>query len=101
MIEGHTILSIRSDVVSQSPDKNGKHKLIKSNIITRKLVKVHDITNPEEVFDNKGKILKNYCRINLNNETIVIKHSFDYIVKLIDNNTTRFKVEGFKYKNKK
>ena len=101
MIEGHTVLNIRSDIVSQTPDKNGKHKTIKSNIITKKLVKITDISNPEEIFDSKGNIMKQYCRINLNTETLVIKHSFDYIVKLIDNNTTRFKVEGFKYKNKK
>lgn len=65
------------------PDEKGKQKLIKRNIITKRIINVDDKTAVEEVIDNKGKILKNCCRIFTREEPIVVNHNYEYIKNLI------------------
>lgn len=82
-------------------ERNGKVKVIKKNLPVKKLVAVHDIRNPSQVFDKKGKLLKNKCSILLKDEgEVVINRSYESIKKLITETRSMVpqKLIGFKLK---
>lgn len=82
-------------------ERNGKVKVIKKNLPVKKLVAIHDIRNPSQVFDKKGKLLKNKCSILLKDEgEVVINRSYESIKKLITEtrSTVPQKLIGFKLK---
>lgn len=73
-----------SNLVS-NPDKNGRVKLIKKNIITDLYIpNPFNITLVEQTYDKKGRISKNICNIKIDGEYKVVKHSPDYIASLIE-----------------
>lgn len=82
-------------------ERNGKVRVIKKNLPVKKLVAVHDIRNPSQVFDKKGRLLKNKCSILLKDEgEVVINRSYESIKKLITEtrSTVPQKLIGFKLK---
>lgn len=80
----YTEFTIWSSVHSD-PDKKGKQKLIKRNIITKISVYLDDIQGHEQVFDKMGKLLTGYCRLyHINMGPIVVKHSYKYVSTLKD-----------------
>lgn len=62
----------------------GEVRVIKRNVTTRISFPVEDIFSHEEVVNSRGKILKNRCRLYLNNDLkeIVVNRSYDTITKL-------------------
>lgn len=65
------------------PDKNNKQKLIKKNIITRLSIYIYDIGGHEEIIDQKGRILKDTCRLyHKNIGQMVVKKSYDEITQI-------------------
>jgi len=81
------------------PDKEGKSKIIKKNILKRKSINLHDITSIEELTSDKGKILKNICMIECGEKQIVVKTSYSNIYNMVSRFNTN-KPIGFRYKNR-
>lgn len=82
-------------------EKKGKVKIIKRNLPVKKLVAVHDIKNPTQIFDKKGKLIKNKCSILLKDEgEVIINKSYEAVKKLISEtkSTVPQKLIGFKLK---
>lgn len=78
------------------PDKEGKQKLIKKNVI-QKITLDTDKIQLEEYINQKGNPVKNKCNVRLEDNYYTLAHSYSEIYKLIQPT----KVQGFKYKNKK
>ncbi len=94
-------LSFRTSLYTE-PDKDGKTKLIKKDIPIKVSVYINDISGHEEVFNNKGKILKGFCRIHHEKiGSIIVKESYSKIrqLKERDDKPPHLPI-GFKYKNK-
>jgi len=89
-------LQILNDIYSL-PDKKGKQKLIKRNVISRMLINTEDIRFVEEVINKKGNIIKGICSIKVDSELIRVKHDFNDIKKLVGHTNTMSQI-GFKYK---
>lgn len=80
--EDYVELTVSSNLYSE-PDKNNKQKLIKKDILTKLSVYIYDIEAHEEVFDQKGKLLKNSCRIHHKNiGTLVVNATYNDILSL-------------------
>lgn len=92
-------LKLISDLYSL-PDKNGKQKLIKKDILTRLWINIQDIRYVEEIFDVKGKIIKGVCAIKVDQESLRVKHSYEDIVDMVENNHKKRDIEiGFNKKS--
>ena len=95
-----TELKVISSLWSK-PDADGITHCIKKNIITRREVHVEDILSHEEIYNEKGVILKTQCVVILDKQGMtVVKHSYDYISNVVDKRE-KMKQIGFKYKNRK
>lgn len=72
-------------------------KNVKKNIIIKKTVHVKDISNPSQVINSKGKIVKNKCQIHLRNEGLMIcNHQYEVMSQLIyDIHLPEIKEVGF------
>lgn len=100
--EKYVELEISTNLYTE-PDKDGKTTLIKKNIPVRLSVYISDIASHEEVCDNKGKILKGFCRIHHKDVgSIIVKKSYDKILELKtkDDKPTSNTI-GFKYNKSK
>lgn len=94
-------LNTHSSLYSE-PDKNGKTTLIKSNIPIKISIYLNDITGHEEVFNNKGKVLKGFCRIHHKDiGSTIVKISYEKLkeLKYIEDKPQHSSI-GFIYKNK-
>lgn len=80
-------LKISTDLI------NEKNKVIKKNIITRYYLDTDDIVAPQEVFNSRGTVMKNKCRL-FTKELgfIVVSHSYNFIKQLIESK----EIKGFK-----
>lgn len=77
------ILNIKTNCMSD-PDKAGRMKTIKKNILTRISVNSVNIKNHFEIYDVKGKVINKECRILLDTgQELIVSHSFDSITNLI------------------
>ncbi len=97
---GYLELKIQTHLYSE-PDKDGNTFPIKRNIPIRVSMYINEITGHEEIFNNKGKVLKSFCRIHHEKiGSIIIKESYDKISKLKErDDKPTSKPIGFKYKN--
>lgn len=72
---------------------NEKNKIIKKNIITKYLVDTENIQLPQEIFNSKGTVMKNKCKVVIKDiGSLIVNHSFTYIKGLIETKT----IKGFK-----
>ena len=79
-------LKVLSNIYSK-PDKQGKQKLIKKDVIARlTLNDQSSITYYEEAFSSKGRLLKDRCYIKVGDEVFRVKHSYEEIDKMLGNN---------------
>ena len=94
-------LSIETSLYSE-PDKDGKSVLIKKNIPLKISVYINDISSHEQVFNNKGKVLKGFCRIHHKDKgDLIVKATYDQIRKLKHReDKPAHDPIGFKYKNR-
>ncbi len=77
------------------PDKEGNQKVIKRNILSDLYInEPKEIKYVEQVYNNKGKTLKNMCSIKLDGEFKTVKHSPEYVIELITPTPITYK--GFK-----
>lgn len=88
-------LQVLTDIYSK-PDKTGKQKLIKRNVISRKQFETCEIL-VEEYLNAKGIASKKWCMLKCADDYFRVNHRFEDIEKL----TGHIKVEGFKYANTK
>ncbi len=78
----------------------GKKKLIKKNILIKRQVNVNDISNPSQIINDKGSIVKKKCKIYVKDVgELIINHSYEYISDLIMNKGKSKQQIGFKIKN--
>tara|TARA_R110000868_G_scaffold14414_2_gene67057 strand:+ start:47759 stop:48151 length:393 start_codon:yes stop_codon:yes gene_type:complete len=77
--------------------KKDPSRLIKKNVLVKKAVHLSHITNPSEITDIKGNIIKDKCQIHLRNEgLIIINHSYGLIsTMLLDTFYPEHKPIGF------
>ena len=88
-------LKIISNLYSD-PDEKGNDRLIKKGIRTTINVDVDNIEYPTQIFNEKGKVLKNQCKIHLKDiGPITVNHSFEYLKKLKDVRE-HIKIKGFR-----
>lgn len=77
-----------------------KPKLIKKGVTTKRSVDIRDINYPEQIFNDKGNIIKGKCKIVLKDVgPVIVSHSYEYFHKLLSDETIN--PIGFKYKGKK
>lgn len=83
-------------------EKDEKIKVIKRNLKVKKLVSLSDIKNPTQIYNDKGVVTKNKCRIWLKDEgEIVINKSYEDVKKLITQIDYKPQnIIGFKLKNR-
>ena len=100
------LVELKIPIDLYSEDKEGKEKLVKRNVITRQYIDTEEIRNPQEVFNTKGNVIKNRCKILLLNVgQVLINHSYESIKSLKEETSIKIpKVKGFlagiKKKNK-
>jgi ribosomal protein S17 len=87
------------DIYSE-PDKEGKQNLVKRNVVKKKSINLHDIESIEELTGNGTKILKSICAIEYKGKTIVVKHRYDEMHKMMRRVEGATKPIGFIYKKK-
>lgn len=87
-------LTMSSSLYSE-PDKQGKQKLIKKNIITKISIYIDDIQGHEEIFNSKGEVMNTTCRIyHKNLGPLIIKRSYKQISEIKHRSHEPVKVEG-------
>ena len=87
-------LTVSSSLYSK-PDKDGKEKLIKSNLVSKISMYIDDIRAHEEVLDDRGTIVKNICRIHHQNiGAMIVRHTYEFISKIKKGNNSTPKI-GF------
>lgn len=93
------ILKIKDNLYKESED--GKiRKLIKKNVITNLNVDTNDILTISDCLNNKGNVIKNYCRIHLREVgPVIVNHSREQISKLKQSRYNHNQI-GFKQKFK-
>ena len=94
-METQVELKSKNDIWTE-PDKQGKQKLVKRNVIARIYVDIKDIKGILEVYSYKGKVLKNECKIQHEQMgPLIVNHSYEYMKKLKEgmnsNNSIGFK----------
>lgn len=91
------ILKVKDNLYTESEDGKTR-KLVKKNILTSLHIDSNDIIGISDVLNNKGNILKNYCRIHIKEiGPVVVNHSRDYISNI---KQPKFKQIGFKQRNR-
>lgn len=86
------------DHIWSEPNKKGKRKLLKRNVITKITVDINDIITIGELVDESGKLLKDYSRIHIKEAgPMIVNHSVDYLKKIKGSIRTQI---GFKQKLK-
>lgn len=91
------ILKIRDNLYQESEDGKTR-KLIKRNVLTNLNIDTNDIISISDVLNNKGSILKNYCRIHIKEiGPVIVNHSREYISNIKQH---KFNQIGFKQKIK-
>lgn len=95
-------LKVIIDIYS-TPDKEGNSKLLKKNVVKKKIFKIIEIETLEELINEKGKPLKTMCLVQYKGQQCILKHKYHDIFKIMnkEDNTSPVKSIGFKYKNKK
>ncbi len=79
--------------------KDKKPKLIKKNVTTKRSVDIKDINYPEQIFNDKGEIIKGKCKIFLKDiGPVIISHPYEFLHNLLKEEPTPI---GFKIKGKK
>lgn len=91
-------ISYNIDIVKEEGEKI---TVLKKNLKVKKLVLLSDIKNPTQVYDDKGLVTKNKCKILLKDEgEIVINKSYEEVKSLITQGDQKpHTAIGFKYKN--
>ncbi len=80
--EKYIELKVNTNLYTE-PDAQGKSKLIKKNIPIRVSVYINDIMGHEEICDNKGKVLKNFCKIHHREiGSVTVNKSYDKLLEL-------------------
>ena len=88
-------LKVISNLYSD-PDESGNDRLIKKGIKTLINVDIDNLEYPTQIFNARGRVLKNQCKINLRDVgPLTVNHSFEYIKKLKDSRK-RITVKGFR-----
>jgi hypothetical protein len=74
-----------------------KRKLIKKNVLTNITLDTNDIITTSDLLNNKGNIIKNYCKIHVKEVgPIVVNHSREYINSI---KTHKYNQIGFRTKH--
>ena len=82
----------------QEAEDGKTRKLIKRNVLTNLNIDTNDIISISDVLNNKGSILKNYCRIHIKEiDPVIVNHSREYISNIKQH---KFNQIGFKQKIK-
>lgn len=91
-------ISYNIDIVEEKDDKIN---VIKKNLRVKKLVAVLDIKNPTQVYNEKGKLIKNKCRVYIKDEgEITINFGYEQMKELLTQKTNQPpNLIGFKLKN--
>lgn len=86
------------DVVEEKDDKIN---VLKRNLKVKKLVSLSDIKNPTQVYNEKGKLVKNKCRILIKDEgEITINCGYKQMKRLLTKKIRQTpNIIGFKLKN--
>lgn len=92
-------ISYNIDIVEGEDDNV---KVIKRNLPVKKLVSIQDIKNPTQIFNKKGTVIKNKCRIYLKDEgELVINKSYEQVKRIITEEKTKPQAQiGFKLKKR-
>lgn len=71
-----------------------RNKIIRRNIIIKHFVDIEDIKTPQQIFNSKGNIVKNKCKVIIKDlGQIIIGHSYEYIKNIIEDK--RIIIKGF------
>ena len=78
-------LIILNTIVSiyKKPDANGFQKLIKRNVLCKKVFDSNNIL-PEHYIKPNGDISKRWCQLKEGDSYYIIGHSFEHVTKLIE-----------------
>ena len=77
-------LKISADLYKE--DKQGNAVLLKKNVVTVQLIDTFDIKNPQQVYNEKGNIIKGKCKVLLRDiGPAVLNHPYEYIKGLKKN----------------
>lgn len=69
------------------PDSKGKEKLLKKGIRVKQSININDIISWDQIFNSKGTVLKNKCRIYVKDlGPVIVNTSTEEIQKLKDEN---------------
>ena len=92
-------ISYNIDIIKEEDEKV---IVVKKNLRVKKLVLVSDIKNPTQVYNDKGLVTKNRCRILLKDEgELVINKSYEEVKEIISETSQKPQAQiGFKLKNK-
>ncbi len=91
----NVMMKIKSDLYAE-PDNKGRQKIIKKGIITRANIPLEQVGTIMEIFNTKGKLIKNECKIYLPEiGFMTVNHSFDYVKDLKDSISNTGKKIGF------
>ena len=92
-------ISYNIDIIKEEDEKV---IVVKKNLRVKKLVLVSDIKNPTQVYNDKGLVTKNRCRILLKDEgELVINKSYEEVKEIISEVSQKPQAQiGFKLKNK-
>lgn len=82
-------LNLQTDVYSL-PDKNGRQKLLKKNVIYKKTFDTCNL-QVQHFIDGKGNISKKYCMVYEGDTGYKAIHKFEELEKLV----TPVKIKGF------
>lgn len=73
----------RVDLYEDPKEDGGKSKLIKKGIIVKHQWDLEKVMHPEQVINRKGQVIKNKCRVFVEDYGVVIvEHSYEAICKL-------------------
>jgi len=86
-------LQVLNDIYGK-PDKNGKQKLIKRNVQSKKQFESTEILI-EEYMNSKGKPSKRWCMIKSDGEYFKVNHKYEEMERI----TGHIEVKGFRYGN--
>ncbi len=78
------------------PDEDGNQKVIKKNILTKMYIDNCEIKYTEEIFNNKGTVLKGVCVVKLTDGEIKrLKHTYQEVKDFINIIHTPTPIIGF------
>ena len=75
-------LKIITDLYSD-PDEKGRSKILKKNIKTRISLDTDMFEAPTELFNSRGNVIKNRCKIHIRDiGPMILNHSYEEIAKI-------------------